>query len=166
MSFVIFSMSPRSSSLHLIYNDGSISLIMAWRIRFLTVPKYLLLLLSLSSLSFSFISSLMSSRHLFLSFIFNNLAERIFYDLMILRSSSTCFNLVSWSSLHFCLPIKTMFYFWASKLLWASTFISKAFSWAFCLSILCISKDPCPSLMSGDYPVAPSILLVLISLIK
>ena len=94
-SYIIPSTSSLSSSLQQIIKLGSISLIIACKINFLRVPRYRSLLLILSSLSLPFMITLILSRQLFLSFIFNNLAANIFYDLWIFNSSSHCLSLSS-----------------------------------------------------------------------
>lgn len=149
MSAIIDFTSALSSSLQQIISSGSISLIIAYKIKFLSVSRYLCLFSVLSCLSFTFMSSLILSRHSFLTLILSSFAASIFWDLWMLRSRSHCLSLSSWSALCFYLPWKTIWSLYFSKLLCASTFISKAFSWAFCLSILYISKEPCPNLISG-----------------
>ena len=133
-------------------SSGSISLIIAYKIRFLRDSRYLSLFSVLSCLSLTFMSSLILSKHSFLTLILRSLAASIFWDLWMLRSKSHCLSLSSWSALCFYLPWKTIWSLYFSKLLYASTLISNAFSWAFCLSILCISNDPYPNLMSAPWP--------------
>ena len=74
-------MSFTSSSLQQIYKDGSSSLIIPCMIKFLRVSKYLFLFDERSCFNFSFIFFFISSMQLFLSFIFSNLAAKIFCDL-------------------------------------------------------------------------------------
>ena len=147
--------SDSSSFLHKIYNDGSKSLIIDWRMRSLHVYIYRFLLFFLSSCNFVNIASLIPTRQTFLSFISFKRALLIFLDLAIFNCYSISWIFCSYSFLRSCYPSNTFLSFSISKLLCAWTWISNAFSWAFNLSIRSISNEPILRVISGK-PMAPS----------